>query len=133
MFPSRVEYEHLIYTIVENYSMVDKSSLHFFTTSATAGLLKGTLWFKNDIELRVVEIIDFAVGEILDYSYTIYKNGKKFQWYDSQPHPEDSNLADTYPHHKHELPNIKKNRKPAKGICFDSPNLIILIEKIAEL
>jgi len=68
MFPSRPEYERFIYTIVDTYQTVEKSTVRFFTTSATAGLLKGTLWFSNGFELRVVEVIDFAAGEILDYS-----------------------------------------------------------------
>ena len=131
MFPSRVEYEHFIYTIVEAHPAVERSTLHFFTTSATAGLLKGALWFRNGFELRVAEVIDFAAGEILDYSYTVYTGGEKFRWYDPQPHPEDSALAESYPHHMHELPDIKRNRKPALDIGFDKPNLPTLIEHIA--
>lgn len=133
MFPLRAEYEHFIYTIAELFSVVEKSSLHFFTSSATAGLLKGTLWFRNGLKLRVSEVIDFAAGEILDYSYTVYRNGEKIRWYDPQPHPEDANLADTYPHHFHEHPDIKHNRKPALNISFDTPNLPSLIEQIAAL
>lgn len=133
MFPSRAEYEHFIYTIVGVYPVVERSTLHFYTTSATAGLLKGTLWFRNSFELRVIEVIDFAVGEILDYSYTVYRSGKKFRWYDPQPHPEDSLLAETYPHHMHELPDIKRNRKPALDIGFDKLNLPTLIEQIVAL
>jgi hypothetical protein len=36
-------------------------------------------------------------------------------------------LASTFPHHLHELPDIKHNRKPAPGISFDAPNLPTLI------
>jgi len=133
MLSSCAEYEHFIYTIIDAYPVVERSTLHFFTTSASAGLLKGTLWFNNGFELRVVEVIDFAAGEILDYSYTVYKGGEKLRWYDPQPHPEDSTLAETYPHHLHELPDIKLNRKPALDISFDTPNLPTLIEQIAAL
>jgi hypothetical protein len=49
---------------VEVYAAIRKSTLHFFTTSPTAGLLKGTLWFRGGLTLRVVEVVDFAVGEI---------------------------------------------------------------------
>jgi len=133
MFPSRVEYEHLIYTLATAYPAVERSTLHFFTTSATAGLLKGALWFRNGFEVRVVEVIDFAAGEILDYSYTVYRGGEKVRWYDPQPHPKDAALAETYPHHLHEPPDIKRNRKPALNIGFDSPNLPTLIEQIAAL
>lgn len=85
MFPPRAEYEYFIYTIVDTYAGVEKSTLHFFTTAATAGSLKGKLWFKNGFELKVVEVIDFAAGEILDYSYLLYNSGEKMRWYDPQP------------------------------------------------
>jgi len=133
MFASRAKYEHFLYTIVEAYPEIERSTLHFFTTSATAGLVKGTLWFSNGFELRVVEIIDFAAKEILDYSYTVYRGDVKFRWYDPQPHPEDSTLAETFPHHMHELPDIKNNRKPALNFSFDKPNLPTLIEQISAL
>ena len=133
MFPSRPEYEQFIYNIAKKYPLVERSSLHFFTTSATAGLLKGTLWFSNDFFMRVVEVIDFAAGEILDYSYTLYSKGEKICWYDPQPHPDVPALAENFPHHLHELPNIKHNRKPTSNISFNEPNLPILIERISSL
>lgn len=49
-------------------------------------------------------------------------------WYDPEPHPENPDLAKTFPHHLHEPPDIKHNRQPAPGISFDSPNLPTLIE-----
>jgi hypothetical protein len=131
MLSSRAKYEHFIYSIVDTYPIVEKSTLHFFTTSATAGLLKGVLSFKNGFELSVVEVIDFAAGEILDYSYTVYRGEEKYRWYDPQPHPEDLTLSETYPHHVHELPDIKRNRKPAPDISFNKPNLPTLIKQIA--
>jgi len=82
------------------------------------------------INKKVVEVIDFAVGEILDYSYTIYQGQHKIVWYDPQPHLEEPNLRETFPHHKHVSPNIRKNRKPAHGINFDQLNLPVLIEEI---
>jgi len=133
MVPSRPEYESFIYSIPKVFSIVEKSSLHFFSTSATAGMLKGMVWFRNGLRLQVIEVIDFAVREILDYSYTVYKGQNKIAWYDPQPHPEDSKLVETFPHHKHLLPNIKKNRKPAHGISFHHLNLTTLFEKIEKL
>ena len=41
-------------------------------------------------------------------------------------------LAGTYPHHKHVLPDIKHNRIPAPIIRFEQPNLPALIEEILE-
>ena len=130
MLPSRAEYERFIYSIPKTFPIVEKSTLHFFSTSAAAGMLKGTIWFRNGLRLKVVEVIDFAVREILDYSYTVYKGQHKITWYDPQPHPEDPNLAETFPHHKHVLPNIRKNRKPPADISFDDLNLPTLIEEI---
>ena len=53
------------------------------------------------------------------------------------PLPE---LASTYPHHKHGLPDpaagsgqsIKHNRIPAPAISFERPNLPALIEEIVQ-
>lgn len=130
MFPSKIEYENLIYAILTKSKYLVKSTLHFYTTSATTGLLKGSLFFIDKFELRLVEVIDFAAGEILDYSYSIFQNNDKIRWYDPQPHPNEPSLAGTFSHHKHENPDIKKNRKPAPDISFDKPNLLVLIKEI---
>lgn len=133
-FPARPEYEQFIYTIVEQFGAIEKSTLHFFTTSPTAGLLKGEILFKNGYRLRIVEVIDFASSEILDYSYSVFDvKNEKVMWFDPQPHPDDISLADTFPHHKHVQPNIKNNRKPAQGISFKSNNLIYLIDFVAHI
>ncbi len=42
-------------------------------------------------------------------------------------------LAAIFPHHYHEEPGIKNNRKPAPGISFDAPNLPGLIEACRRL
>jgi hypothetical protein len=47
--------------------------------------------------------------------------------YDSEPHSEIPELASTFPHHYHEPPDIKRNRKPAPDISFQAPNLPALI------
>ena len=133
MLPTRAEYERFIYTLVDTYPVVENSTLRFFTTSATAGLLKGAICFSNGLELRVVEVIDFAAREFLDYSYVVYESKQKIIWYDPQPHPEDATLAKTFPHHKHEPPNIRQNRKIAPGITFSHSNLPGLIAEIAAL
>jgi len=39
-------------------------------------------------------------------------------------------LAETYPHHKHVPPNIKRNRIPAPNMRFDRPNLEELLKEI---
>ncbi|MGC9398114.1 MAG: toxin-antitoxin system TumE family protein [Anaerolineae bacterium] len=39
-------------------------------------------------------------------------------WYDPTPHPNDSSLASTHPHHKHVPPDVKHHRIPAPGLSF---------------
>jgi len=73
------------------------------------------------------EYLDLSDGQFLDYSYTVYAHGEKIRWYDPQPHPENPDLAATFPHHRHEPPGIKHNRHPAPGLSFDVPNLPTLI------
>ena len=42
-------------------------------------------------------------------------------------------VAATYPHHRHEPPDIKHNRRPAQGISFQAPNLPALIDDCIKL
>jgi hypothetical protein len=125
---SRPAYEHLLYTLPQQYPEVVSSSLHLFTASASVGLVKGSVQFRNGLELRVYEMIDLSDGEILTYSYDVLQGEKLVRWYDPQPHPNDPNLASTFPHHLHTPPDIKHNRQPAPGITFAVPNLTTLIE-----
>jgi len=124
---SRLAYERLLYTLPQRYPEIKSSSLHLFTIAATTGLVKGNVWFHNGLELRVRELVDLSDGEILDYSYDVFRGEKPVRWYDPQPHSEIPELASTFPHHRHEPPNIKHNRKPAPGISFQAPNLPRLI------
>ena len=98
--------------------------------SQTRSIAYGALYFKNQIELRFREEIDCLNAKLLDYYYEIRQYDEKKYFYDPQPHPENSDLAATFPHHKHILPDIKHNRQPASGISFDKPNLPLLIEEI---
>ena len=63
---SRLAYEYLLYTLPQEYPEIVSSSLHLYTTSATIGLVTGSVWFRNGLELRVRELIDLSDGEILD-------------------------------------------------------------------
>ena len=133
-FPSRSDYEALIYSLPQDHSdLIQESTLRLFSTSALTGKLEGEIRFNRGLTLKVREFIDFKVARIVDYSYTLFRHGQKIRWYDPQPHPEVRELADTFPHHFHEEPDIKHNRKPAPGISFDAPNLPALINAIIEL
>jgi len=96
-------------------------------------VVEGEIRFANGLTLRVREFVDFKQGRIADYSYAIYRGEEKIRWYDPQPHPEDPKLASTFPHHFHEEPDSKHNRKPAPRISFTAPNLPALIEACAGL
>ena len=127
---SRPDYEQWLYAIPDTYASVRSSTVRFYTTSATTGVVQGTIFFHSGHELRVTELVDFAVGDILDYGYEVWQGNEKLYWYDPQPHPNDPTLASTYPHHKHIPPDIKHNRVPAPGLSFTQPNSPLLIGEI---
>jgi len=129
-FPSRPEYESMVYSLLDDYVEVVDSTLHMYSTSALTSIVQGRVILSNSLALQVVEALDFKKERILQYSYTgrminvrVFRGEERIRWYDSQPHPENPDLASTFPHHLHDPPNIKHNRKPAPGINFTSPNL----------
>ncbi len=130
---SRAEYEILLYTLTERYPGVSASTVRLYTNSATTAFVRGSVHFHNGLELRVFEYLDLTDGEIFDYSYTVLRGEEKIRWYDPQPHPDIPDLAATFPHHRHEPPDIKHNRKPAPGLTFHVPNLPTLIADCVEL
>lgn len=130
---SRADYEHFLYTIEQTHAEISSSSVHFYTISRKAGQVRGGIRFRNGLELRVFELIDLADGEILDYSYIVFYQGERVRWYDPQPHPENPALAGNFPHHRHEPPDIKHNRRPAPGISFATTNLNTLLQDCIEL
>jgi len=130
---SRSSYETLLYKLADQFSEVQASTLRLYPNGKTTAIVRGSVFFANGLELRVFEYLDLSDGEIFDYSYAVYRGEHKIRWYDPQPHPENAELAATFPHHFHEGPGIKQNRKPAPGISFDSPNLQVLIGICARL
>jgi hypothetical protein len=124
---SRSSYEQLLYSLPERYPDITHTTLRLYTSSAKTAFVRGSVYFSQGLELRVFEYLDLSDGEILDYSYAVYAQGKKIRWYDPQPHPENPSLAGTFPHHFHTEPDIKQNRQPAPGITFTPPNLPQLI------
>jgi len=126
-FPSRPEYETLVYGLLDAYPEVIGSTLRLYSTSALTAIVEGSVHLRNGLELRIIEALDFKSSCIRRYSYTVYRSGEKIRWYDSEPHAENPALASTFPHHLHDLPNIKHNRKPAPDISFQVSNLPTLI------
>ena len=127
VFPSCQDYELLIYTLPQRYPQIVFSSLRLFTTSSGTAIVRGIVRFRSGLELHVFETLDFVAGRISNYTYRVFRGEKALRWYDPQPHAEDPELATTFPHHRHEPPDIKHNRKPAPGIRFQAPNLPALI------
>jgi hypothetical protein len=128
--PDFQTYGGLIYSLQERYPRILRSTLVLATIGATLAKLEGQVIFADDVVLDVWELIDFEAGHIRSYSYEIYRAGEKLAWYDPFEHPHIPELASTYPHHKHVLPDIKHNRIPAPRISFEQPNLPTLIEEI---
>lgn len=126
-FPTRAEYERLLYSLTQDYAEVERSTLRLYSTSALTAIVEGTVYLRNGFEVRVVEVLDFKNRRIQRYSYTVYRIDEKICWYDPEPHAEVAELAVTFPHHRHEPPDIKHNRRPAPGISFTEPNLPTLI------
>jgi len=132
-FPTRSEYEQLIYSLPYQSSEIRSSSLRLYTRSSDVAVMRGSLYFQNGLELRIFEVLDFVAACISDYSYTVLRGEERVRWYDPQPHPEVPELRSTFPHHCHESPDIKHNRRPAPGISFTAPNLATLIADCIEL
>lgn len=132
-FSSLSEYERFIYSLQETRSGVVLSTLRLYSTSSLTGILEGELTLSNGLVIRVLEVLDFKAKRIRSYSYAVYQDGVKIRWYDPQPHPENADLAATFPHHYHEEPDIKHHRLPAMGISFYEPNLVTIIDDCLQL
>ncbi len=130
-----VEYNNFLYSLREQYSEIKDSRISFFAVGKDIYLASGVIDFTSNIRLVFKESLDFSVHKILKYVYEVYQGIQLICYYDSQPHqphPEDPDLASTFPHHKHVPPDIKHNRQPAPHISFDRPNLSILIQEIID-
>lgn len=132
-FPTLSEYELLIYGLPDAHPEIASSTLRVYSTSSFTATVKGEIVFCNGLRLRVAEAVDLYAGLIRRYSYTVYRGQEKIRWYDPQPHPENPDLAETFPHHYHEPPDIKRNRRPARGLRSDAPNLHTLIADCIQL
>jgi len=112
---------------------VERSTVLVWSDSPYTGVAEGEVFLSNDIRLRLREELDFHAGLITSYGYEIYRDSQRLYWYDDFPHPNDPNLASTFPHHKHVPPDIKHNRISAPEINFNRPNLPVIIREIEEL
>ena len=113
-----------------NHPQVQRSTVVVWSESPRTGIAEGEIYFRNGLRLRMREDIDFNASLITSYGYEIYRGDERLYWYDDFPHPQDSSLASTYPHHKHVPPDIKRHRIPALDMGFNQPNLSGIIEEI---
>lgn len=123
-------YADIVYSLQETHPSIQTCTLVLASIGPRLAKLEGQLIFRNNVVLDVWELVDFEARRIRNYSYEIYHANNKLAWYDPFEHPELSELADTYPHHKHIPPDIRENRIPASGISFEKPNLPLLIKEI---
>ncbi|NOX62657.1 MAG: hypothetical protein GXP42_12035 [Chloroflexi bacterium] len=128
------EYESFVYTLAQRYPSIVRSTLTVIRRGATVAVLRGEVEFNKGVRLSVREKLSFVStpGTIKGYGYEVWQNDELLYWYDSQPHPNDSTLATTHPHHKHVPPDIKHHRLPAPGLSFSQANLPYLIEEIEQ-
>ena len=134
-FRTPEDYELYLYTLIEKYPSIKRSTITFIRLGSTLTRVAGDIYFGNDIRLVVRErVLYHRLPIVLDwYGYEVYRGEEKLYWYDSQPHPENEALQSTHPHHKHIPPDIKHNRIPAKHMSFTQPNLPALINEIESL
>jgi hypothetical protein len=124
------DYSRFIAALLDRPDVV-RSTLIVWSDSPHTGIAEGEIIFSQGFRLRVREELDFDASRIASYGYEVYQHSEKLYWYDDFPHPEDADLASTFPHHKHVPPGIKRNRLPAPGMSFVRPNLALLIEEVA--
>jgi hypothetical protein len=125
-------YSQLVAEVVDRPDIL-RSTILVWSGSRYTGVAEGEVIFTNGLRLRMREDLDFNAGLITAYGYEVYRGADHLYWYDDFPHPGDDALAETFPHHKHLPPNIRRNRVPAQGIQFDRPNLEVVIEEISDL
>lgn len=116
-----------------NRPTVERSTVAVWSVSPYTGIAEGEVFFSRDIWLRIREELDFDAGIITSYGYEVYRGKEHLYWYDDFPHPDDPELASTFPHHKHVQPDIKHNRVPSPEMSVNRPNLPVIIREIEEL
>jgi len=126
------DYELFVYVLTEQFPSVRQSTVTFVRLGATLARVSGELRFDHDIRLVIRErVLYHRLPAIIDwYGYEVWQGENKLYWYDSQPHPDDSALQSSQPHHKHIPPNVKHNRVPAPEMSFSQPNLPVLIQEV---
>ena len=131
-FQSLRQYEHFVYTLSQQFPSIQNSSLMVVRRGRFFAEVTGELLFTGSVRLSVYErLVWNGEGLMIEgYSYDVWEANEKLFWYDSQPHPNNPELAVSHPHHKHVPPDIRHNRIPAPMLSFTEPNLPKLIREI---
>lgn len=129
---SLAEYSRFVGEILSRPT-IERSTVAVWSVSPYTGVAEGEIVFFGKFRLRLREELDFDAALITSYGYEVYHDEERLSWYDDFPHPLDTALASTSPHHKHVPPDIKRNRIPAPTLSFTTPNLPFLIQEIEEL
>jgi len=129
------DYELFLYILKQQFPSIRHSTMILIRRGASLARASGELQFDHGIRLIARErILYYRLPAVIDeYAYEVWKGQDKLYWYDCQPHPNDANLQNTHPHHKHIYPDIKNNRITAKEMSFSRPNLPGLIREIESL
>lgn len=134
-FQSLRDYEEYVYTLRQRFPSIERSNLVLIRRGKRTAILQGEIGFVQGYRISLKERLSFDNGtvSIEDYGYELWHNNEKLAWYDSQPHPNDPELASSHPHHKHIPSDIKHHRIPAPNMSFIQPNLAALIQEVAML
>ena len=134
-FQSLPDYEMFLYSLSEYSSIILTSTVVLVRRSAQLAIVSGEITFAGGYRLILYEVLNTRYGflRLTSYGYEVWRNEEQLYWYDSQPHPNNPDLASTHPHHKHVPPDIKHNRIPAPGLSFTQPNLSLLIAEIEQI
>ncbi len=127
---SLADYSRFVSELLDR-PLVEGSTVSVWSASSYTGVAEGEIFFHRGFRIRVREELDFNSQLITSYGYEAYKGQERLYWYDDFPHPRDSSLASTFPHHKHVPPIIKRNRIPAPEISFILPNLQFIVRTYA--
>ncbi len=129
------DYELFIYTLTEQFPVIQHSTLSFVRLGTTLARVAGELHFVKNVRLVVRQrVLHHRLPAVIDeYGYEVWRGEDKLYWYDPQPHPDVPTLQSTHPHHKHIPPDSKHNRVPAPEMSFTRPNLPSLIREIEEM
>lgn len=129
------DYELFLYTLPQRFPAVRRCTVTFVRRGATYARIEGELQFSQGVRLVIRERVLYdRLPSVIDwYGYEVWQGNAKLYWYDPQPHPGDSKLRNTYPHHKHIPPDIKHNRIAAFEMSFTRPNIPALIKEVEAL